>query len=391
MEVFTLMNLDFKPPCEPKVRAYLVGGAVRDFLLGKPILERDWVVLGESSDSMLKKGFLPVGKDFPVFLHPQTREEYALARTERKSAPGYRGFVFHASPDVTLEEDLGRRDLTINAMAMDSQGHIFDPYGGLEDIKKQSLKHVTAAFREDPVRVLRTARFAATLFPMGFTINPETNALMREMVNNGEVSALVPERVWAETLKSLKTQHPSTFFDALFRCHALGEIFPEIHPATDWGLKALDVAATQTEDLSVRFSTLVHDLENTDQLQAFLKRLRIPVSFQKLALKVMRLHPLFPDILKLDGNLIMKLLSELEAFRKSSDFEAYLSACAAIYSARGQDPLMVQNNASWLRQARDEANKFTAGPLLASGLTGEALGKALFRQRAVAVDSLKRS
>lgn len=382
------MNLDYQPPSEPNIKAYLVGGAVRDFLLGKPILERDWVVLGESADSMLKKGFIPVGKDFPVFLHPLTREEYALARTERKSAPGYRGFVFHASPDVTLEEDLGRRDLTINAMAMDSEGHIFDPYGGRQDIKTRCLKHVTSAFREDPVRVLRAARFAATLSPFGFRISSDTNALMREMVDDGEVSALVPERVWAETLKSLKSQQPSIFFDALSRCDALRVIFPEIHP-NDHGLKALDVAASQSEDLTIRFSTLVHDLQKTDQFETLSKRLRIPLSFQKLGLKLIRHHPLFPEIQNLDGCSIMALLTELEAFRASTEFEAYVTACVAIYMSRGRDPLRLEENASWLRQARTEANKFSAGPLLASGITGEALGRALFRQRAEAIDILK--
>ena len=382
------MNLDYQPPSEPKVKAYLVGGAVRDFLLGKPILERDWVVLGESSESMLKKGFIPVGKDFPVFLHPLTREEYALARTERKSAPGYRGFVFHASPDVTLEEDLGRRDLTINAMAMDAQGNIFDPYEGRQDIKTRSLRHVTTAFREDPVRVLRAARFAASLSPLGFSISPDTNELMREMVDVGEVSALVPERVWAETLKSLKSQRPSIFFDSLYRCNALSVIFPEIH-ANDLGLKALDIVATQSEDLTVRFSTLVHDLQKPDQFETLSKRLRIPLSFQKLGLKLIRHHPLFPEIRELDGYRIMALLMELEAFRASADFDAYLTACVAIYQSRGQDPLKLEKNALWLRKARTEANRFSAGPLLASGITGEALGRALFRQRAEAIDFLK--
>ena len=257
------------------MKTYLVGGAVRDTLLGLEVKERDWVVVGETPESMVARGFRPVGKDFPVFLHPVTREEYALARTERKTAPGYRGFAVHAEPDITLEQDLLRRDLTINAMASAESGEIVDPYGGLRDLDARLLRHVSPAFSEDPVRILRLARFAARFAPLGFTVAEETRELMRAMVTAGEVDALVPERVFAELAKALVEPVPMAFFEVLRSCGALARLFPEIealfgvpqppehHPEIDTGvhtLLVLEQAATLSADPAVRFAALTHDL-----------------------------------------------------------------------------------------------------------------------------------
>ncbi len=233
------------------MKSYLVGGAVRDQLLGLPITERDWVVLGETPDSMLSQGFRQVGKDFPVFLHPKSQEEYALARTERKTAPGYTGFILHATPEVTLEEDLLRRDLTINAIAMAPDGQLIDPFGGQQDLNNRVFRHISPAFSEDPVRILRIARFAARFKHLGFTIAKETQALMADMVKSGEVDALVPERIWAELFKALKEPSPAAFFHTLRACNALERIIPEInalfgvpqpekyHPEIDTGIHSL--------------------------------------------------------------------------------------------------------------------------------------------------------
>ena len=250
------------------MKSYLVGGAVRDWLLGRPVKERDWVVVGETPDSMKARGFQSVGRDFPVFLHPETKEEYALARTERKTAPGYRGFIVHAEPEVTLEEDLRRRDLTINAMALDTEGRLIDPYGGARDLEKRLLRHVSPAFGEDPVRILRLARFAARFAPLGFRVAAETLDLMRAMVAAGEVDALVPERVFAELAKALAEPEPGAFFEVLRACGALARLFPEIdrlfgvpqppehHPEIDTGVHTLLVlaqAAKLSADPVVRF------------------------------------------------------------------------------------------------------------------------------------------
>src|SRR5579872_3046193 len=257
------------------MQVYLVGGAVRDRLLGLPARERDWVVVGADPQELERQGYLPVGREFPVFLHPQTREEYALARLERKVGPGYRGFVTQFSPAVTLEEDLKRRDLTINAIAQDAAGTLIDPFGGQRDLEARVLRHVSAAFVEDPVRILRVARFAARFARLGFSVAPETAALMRAMVESDEVSALVPERVWQETERALGEPEPQVFFEVLRACGALAVIFPEIdalygvpqparwHPEIDTGvhtLMALHCAAQLSDSVAVRFATLVHDL-----------------------------------------------------------------------------------------------------------------------------------
>src|SRR5271167_1333934 len=257
------------------MQVYLVGGAVRDALLGLSVNERDWVVVGSSRDELLRQNFREVGRDFPVFLHPDTHEEFALARLERKTAPGYRGFAVEFGPEVTLEEDLARRDLTINAMARKDDGALIDPHGGRSDLEARLLRHVSPAFVEDPVRVLRVARFAARFAPLGFSVAPETMALMRAMVERGEADALIPERVWQETEKALRSPEPAKFFQVLRECGALRAIYPEVdalfgvpqparwHPEIDTGvhsLMVLEQAAILSSDTRVRFAALVHDL-----------------------------------------------------------------------------------------------------------------------------------
>lgn len=302
---------------------YLVGGAVRDELLGRSIKERDWVVVGATPESMLEQGYRAVGKDFPVFIHPETGEEYALARTERKTGPGYHGFEFHASPEVTLEQDLLRRDLTVNALARDEYGEIIDCYGGLQDLEARRLRHVSPAFAEDPVRILRTARLAARYVELGFEVADETMALMREMVEAGEADALVPERVWQELSKALTESKPSVFFTVLRDCGALKVVFPEIdqlfgipqppqyHPEIDTGVHVMmvvDQAAAKSNDLIVRFCALTHDLGKgtTDPsilpshrgheergealVEAMCQRLKAPKAYRQMAMLVAKYH-----------------------------------------------------------------------------------------------------
>lgn len=343
---------------------YIVGGAVRDALLGLPVKDRDHVVVGATVESMLAQGYKAVGKDFPVFLHPQTHEEYALARTERKSAPGYKGFVVHAAPDVTLEEDLARRDLTINAMAQDASGQIIDPYGGQQDIATRTLRHVGPAFAEDPVRILRLARFAARF---GFEVAEETMQLCRNMVNNGEVDHLVPERVWQELAKGLMEDTPSRMFLVLRACGALAKLMPALdalfgvpqaakwHPEIDTGehtLRVVDYAAQQGWPLATRFAALCHDLgkgltppeawpahhgheeKGLALLENLCSKLRAPNDARDLALLVCREHGHIHKALTLDDTAVLDLLSRCDALRKPPRFRQMLDACIA--DARGR-------------------------------------------------------
>lgn len=345
-------------------QVYQVGGSVRDALLGLPVQDRDWVVVGSTPAAMAALGYTPVGKDFPVFLHPKTHEEYALARTERKTAPGYKGFVVHAAPDVTLEQDLSRRDFTVNAMALDTEGRLIDPYGGAADLKAGILRHVSPAFSEDPVRILRGARFAARF---GFSIAPETLALMSDMVERGEVDALVPERVWQELARALMEQHPSRFFTTLRACGALPKIFPEIaalfgvpqperyHPEIDCGIHTmlvLDDAARRGYALAVRFAALTHDLGkgNTPQdilprhigheqrgvklLEKLCERVRVPADCRDLALLVARYHGDIHRAKELRADTIVRLLQHCDAWRRPERFEQILQACSS--DARGR-------------------------------------------------------
>jgi tRNA nucleotidyltransferase (CCA-adding enzyme) len=344
----------------------VVGGAVRDELLGLAVQDRDWVVVGATPDDMLERGFRPVGKDFPVFLHPDTHEEYALARTERKTAPGYHGFVFHTAADVTLEEDLVRRDLTINAIARADDGTLSDPFGGQADIRDRVFRHVSAAFAEDPVRILRLARFAARL--PDFTVAPETMALMRQMVEQGEVDALVPERVWQEVARGLMEAAPSRMLAVLRECGALARIMPELdrlwgvpqpplhHPEVDTGVHmmlVIDYAAHRGFDLAVRFAALMHDLGKGATppaswpshhgheglglrlIEALCKRLKVPNECRELALMTAREHGNVSRAEILRPNTIVTLFERCDAFRKPQRFEQMLLASECDFRGRG--------------------------------------------------------
>lgn len=348
----------------PESKIYCVGGAVRDRLLGLTVQDHDWVVVGSTPEEMVKQGFQPVGKDFPVFLHPQTHEEYALARTERKTARGYQGFAVYAAPDVTLEQDLQRRDFTINAIAQDADGKLIDPYNGIADLHAGILRHVSAAFSEDPVRILRAARFAARF---GFTVAPETLALMRDMVDNGEVDALVAERVWQELARGLTENMPSRFFEMLRSCGALAKIIPEVdalfgvpqpekhHPEIDCGIHTMlvvDDAARHGYTLEVRFAALTHDLgkgntpkeilprhighelRSVDLLRAMCERLRVPVDCRELGLLAARYHGDVHRAKELRAETIIKLFQAADAWRRPERFSALLQACAS--DARGR-------------------------------------------------------
>ncbi|MFD2113026.1 multifunctional CCA addition/repair protein [Thiorhodococcus fuscus] len=349
------------------LRTYLVGGAVRDGLLGRAVHERDYVVVGATVDDLLSRGFQQVGKDFPVFLHPETKDEYALARTERKTAPGYYGFQVHADPEVTLEQDLLRRDLTINALALDADGSIIDPYGGLADLESRILRHVSPAFAEDPVRILRLARFAARFSDLGFSIADETLALMRSMVAAGEVDALVSERVWQEMSRALGEVRPSPFFEVLRACGALERLMPELdrlwgvpqperwHPEIDTGVHVMlvvDMSARLSPDLEVRFAALCHDLgkgttpadilpshhgheeRGLALIEAVCKRFRVPVRCRDLARITSALHGLVHKVDELRPATLLNLMERADAFRRPERFEQMLIACEADYRGR---------------------------------------------------------
>ena len=343
------------------MQAFVVGGAVRDELLGLPVQDHDWVVVGATPEDMIAKGFRPVGKDFPVFLHPDTHEEYALARTERKTAPGYHGFVFHTAPDVKLEDDLIRRDLTINAMARAEDGTIVDPYGGLRDLKNRVFRHVSPAFAEDPVRILRLARFAAR-FPE-FTVADTTLALMRSMVEAGEVDALVPERVWQELARGLMEQKPSRMLAVLRDCGALARILPELDAL--WGehmLLVIDHAAERGFDLPVRFAALMHDLrEDTGPrlITELCKRLRVPTDCRDLAVMTAREHDNVSRALELAPDTIVTLFERCDAFRKPDRFAQMLQASGCDVRRRDYP------QAPYLLRALDAARGVNAGEVAA--------------------------
>ncbi|WP_019023367.1 MULTISPECIES: multifunctional CCA addition/repair protein [unclassified Thioalkalivibrio] len=405
------------------MQTYLVGGAVRDRLLGRPVHERDYVVVGSTPEAMEAAGFRPVGRDFPVFLHPETHEEYALARTERKTARGYHGFQFNASPEVTLEADLERRDLTINAMAEDNDGHLIDPYNGQADLEARLLRHVSPAFAEDPVRLLRVARFAAQLEPWGFRVADDTRELMRELVTSGEVDALVPERVWAECEKALKSPAPRRFIEVLREAGALARLFPEIeclfgvpqparyHPEIDTGvhtLMVLDQATRLSDSPEVRFAALVHDLGkgNTDPeilpshhgheergvvlIRALAARLRIPNRYRDLAVRVSRYHGLVHRVFDLRPKTVMKLVDGLDALRRPENVEPFLLAVEADFRGRTgwQDKPYPQADA--VRRAVAAAQGVDVQTLMAEGHKGKALGEALERERIQAVEDALR-
>lgn len=308
------------------MKIYLVGGAVRDQLLGRPVKERDWVVVGSTPEEMIALGYRPVGKDFPVFLHPTTHEEYALARTERKTAPGYKGFHFYAASNVTLEEDLQRRDLTINAIAQDDDGTLIDPYGGQKDLSLRVLRHVSPAFAEDPVRILRIARFAARFTE--FHIDPTTLDLMRDMVQRGEVDALVAERVWQEWERALQEKNPVRFFETLSQCGALDLLFPALRE-NEAGLQALQRAAARDLPPTVRFAVLLHTLDE-QHIRTITTRYRIPKDYSELALLVWGNYGGYAKVQRLDTAARLSLLERLDAFRKPDRLSLFLAGCEVI-------------------------------------------------------------
>ncbi|WP_349432134.1 multifunctional CCA addition/repair protein [Methylomarinum sp. Ch1-1] len=400
------------------MKTYLVGGAVRDFLLNLPVKEKDWLVIGETPESMIAKGFQPVGKDFPVFLHPQTHDEYALARTERKTAPGYKGFIVHASPEVTLEQDLIRRDLTINAMAMDDSGNIIDPYQGRKDLEQRIFRHISPAFNEDPVRILRVARFAARYAHLGFKLAAETRDLMEQMVNAGETEHLVAERVWAELHRALLEKNPSAFFYTLKDCRALASIFPEIeqlfgvpqpeqyHPEIDTGvhsLMVLEQAALLSDKAEVRLAALLHDLgkgltnpqywpshrgheqKGLPLLAQFCERLRVPKHFNVLCQLVMQYHTHCHRVSELRASTLTDMLQRLGAFKTHNNLVDFLLACEADMRGRKGFEQKPYPQADFLIGAAEAACSVDTSEILASGLQGPQIGEAIRRLRIKAV------
>jgi tRNA nucleotidyltransferase (CCA-adding enzyme) len=402
------------------MKTYLVGGAVRDALMGLDGSDRDWVVVGGTPEALVANGYQPVGKDFPVFLHPDTHEEYALARTERKTARGYHGFAVHASPDVTLEEDLARRDLTINAIAQDEHGQRTDPYGGERDIAAKVLRHVTDAFREDPVRILRLARFAAR-FP-NFTVAPETMTLMREMVAEGEVDALVSERVWQELSRGLMGAKPSRMLQVLRECGALQRLLPEVdklygvpqraeyHPEIDTGIHlemVLDASARVNAPLEVRFAGLCHDLgkgttpvdvlprhigheQRSEKLtRALCTRWRVPVECKELAELVAREHGNIHQSLGFGAEAVLRLLMRCDALRRPERFLLALQACEC--DARGrlgkEDEAYAQGPrlALLLKAAQSVDSAAVSAQALQDGLQGPAVGARMDAARLAAI------
>lgn len=405
------------------MQVYLVGGAVRDELLGIPVKERDWCVVGAAPEDMLELGYRPVGKDFPVFLHPKTHEEYALARTERKTAAGYHGFAFDTSPDVTIEDDLSRRDLTINALAKDDDGNLIDPFGGARDIRARLLRHVSGAFVEDPVRVLRAAKFAARFHHLGFRVADETQALMQSMVVDGEIDALVPDRVWKETSAALAGANPRVYFETLRDCGALAVVFPEIealygvpqppkwHPEVDTGLHTmlvLDQACALSADIDVRFAALVHDLGKATTPQSQLpqhpghesrskkliakmaQRLPVPKACRELAMMVAEFHTHCHRAFELKDATMLRVIERTDAFRRPARFEKFLLACEA--DARGRTGLENRDyfQADLFRAAYKAAVEVDSKSISA-GREGADIAAAIRRARILAVREARKA
>ncbi|MBF8703796.1 MULTISPECIES: multifunctional CCA addition/repair protein [Pseudomonas] len=363
---------------------YKVGGAVRDRLLGRPVSDIDWLVVGATVEEMHAKGFRPVGADFPVFLHPKTGEEYALARTERKSGRGYGGFTFHASPDVTLEEDLIRRDLTINAMAEDEMGTVYDPYHGQDDLDQRLLRHVSPAFAEDPLRVLRVARFAARYAPLGFRVADETLELMRQISASGELQALTAERCWKEIERALMEAQPQVFFQVLHACGALRELLPEFDD-TPKALAALEQAAMHEQTLQVRWACLLQSLTPA-AIKAVNQRLKAPRECQELALLTGECLKLGNQAQELPATALLELLQKFDVYRRPQRFEDFLIACEMTALGEGKAGYP---QADYLRGAAAAARAVDVKPLVLTGLTGQALGEALKGERLKALEAYK--
>ena len=403
------------------MQVYLVGGAVRDHLLGFPYHEKDYVVVGATPEQLIASGYQPVGKDFPVFLHPDTKDEYALARTERKSGHGYHGFSFYTDPSVTLEEDLIRRDLTINAIAMDDDGKIYDPYNGQQDLDHKILRHVSIAFIEDPLRVLRIARFAARYKALGFTVAPETLALMKQLAESGELEALTPERVWKETSRALMENHADEYFEVLRACGALKVLFPELdalygipqrpeyHPEIDCGIHtmmSLQQACKANYSLDVRFAVLVHDLGKAltpkDELPRHIMheergikpvtevcdRLKVPTNTKQLALAVCKEHLKCHQALTLKPGTLWRLLQRLDVLRRPERVEAFVQACEC--DSRGRLGLEDRDypQARYLTEAMQLVRSIKASDLPAD-VKGPDIGEMLIQKRIEALAELK--
>jgi len=400
------------------MKIYLVGGAVRDKLLGLPVQDRDHVVVGGTPDEMVAQGFKPVGADFPVFLHPVTKEEYALARTERKSGHGYKGFKVYAAPDVTLEDDLTRRDLTINAMAEDEQGKLVDPFGGAEDLRNGVLRHVSDAFAEDPVRILRVARFAARYAKWGFHVAHGTNQLMHQMVESGEVDHLVAERVWTELERALGEDKPSRFFEVLRGCGALARLFPEIdalfgvpqpekhHPEVDTGVHimlVIDAAAKLSPDTRVRFAALMHDLgkgntpkeewpqhigheeRGTELVKNFCQRFRAPNEHRDLALIAARFHAHCHKIAELRPATVVDTLEAMDAFRRPERVDLFVTACEADFRGRHGSEEKPYPQAGLFRSVFSAARAVDTAAIAAGGGHGPDIGARIREARIAAV------
>lgn len=401
-----------------ELEVYLVGGAVRDELLGRKVKDRDWVVVGATPEDMVESGYKPVGQDFPVFLHPATREEYALARKERKTAPGYKGFAFEFSPDVTLKEDLMRRDLTINAMARDRDGHVIDYFGGRGDLEAGVLRHVSPAFVEDPVRLLRIARFRARY---GYEVAPETRELLVQMVKRGEVDALVAERVWQELDGALVEPAPALFIETLRDCGALARIFPEIdalfgvpqrkdyHPEIDTGvhtLMALGQARRMTDDPAVLFAVLVHDLGKAltpeeewprhhrheilglDPIDRLCDRYRAPTRYRDLARQVCRYHVDMHRLSTLKPRTIVKLIEAVGGFRDARRIDRFITACRADALGRKGKEGSPYPQADLLGQCLEAASAVAGKEIAGRVSNGKEVGEALFRERCEAVGAV---
>jgi len=405
------------------MQVYLVGGAVRDEQLGVPVTERDWCVVGASPDELVNDGYRQVGKDFPVFLHPESGEEYALARTERKTAAGYHGFAFDTSPHVTIEEDLGRRDFTINALARDADGKLIDPFGGMRDMEKRLIRHVSDAFVEDPVRILRAAKFAARFADLGFRIAPKTRDLMRQMVADGEADALVPDRAWKETETALAGPNPRLYFEALRACRALQVVFPEVdalfgvpqparwHPEIDAGLHTMMVieqSETLSDAVEVRFAALVHDLgkgatnptdlpshpghekRGNTLIRKMAERLPVPRACRDLGLIVAEFHTHCHRALELKDATVVKVLEKTDAFRRPERFEKFLLACEA--DARGRTGLENRRyeQAAHLRTAFAAASAVDAASIANSNEESQ-IPEAIRKARVQAVSQVRRA
>jgi len=404
------------------MKIYLVGGAVRDQLLELPVKDHDWVVVGSTPEVMLKQGFQQVGADFPVFLHPKTKEEYALARTERKKGKGYLGFECYAAPDVSLEDDLKRRDLTINAMAS-ADGIIIDPYNGQADLKQKILRHVSEAFSEDPLRVLRVARFAARFHHLGFTVADETIALMKQLVDAGELQHLAAERVWQESARALGEKSPWIYFETLRSCGALQALFPELdvlfgipqpekhHPEIDTGLHSLlslKAACLLSEEVSVRFAALIHDLgkgltpesewpqhkaherRSLPLVKTLCERLKAPNNVRSLALLAAEYHTHVHRAFELKASTLLKVIRSSDAFRNRDKFEQFLLVCEADCKGRTGLENEAYPQASFFMSAFTAAKAVKPAELIAEGFSGKELGLALQRKQQASIEHLKR-